>query len=96
MKDELKEKIISDFNGLKSKMYSLIDIDREEVKKAKGVNKNVVKNIRHKKFVDVLLNNKFIRQKMKRIQSKLLHRIGTLFRKFVRFRCLVLTMEDIY
>ena len=59
MKDELKEKIISDFNGLKSKMYSLIDIDREEVKKAKGVNKNVVKNIRHKKFVDVLLNNKF-------------------------------------
>ena len=29
-------------------MYSLIDVDSEEVKKAKRVNKNVVKKIRHK------------------------------------------------
>ena len=43
MKDELKGKIISKFIGLKSKMYSIIDADDEEVKKAKGVNKNVVK-----------------------------------------------------
>ena len=31
MKDEFKEKIISEFVGLKSKMYSLIDVDDEEV-----------------------------------------------------------------
>ena len=43
MKDEFKGKIISEFVGLKSKMYSLIAVDSEEVKKAKGVNKNVVK-----------------------------------------------------
>ena len=32
--------------------------------------------IRHKEFVDVLLNKKMIKHKMKRIQSKL-HKIGT-------------------
>ena len=42
MKDVFKGKLISDFIGLKSKMYSLIDVNNEEVKKAKRVNKNVV------------------------------------------------------
>ena len=54
IKDEFKRKIISEFVGLKSKMYSLIDVDNEENKKAKGVNKNVAKNIRHKEYVHVL------------------------------------------
>ena len=49
MKDELKEKMISDVIGLKSKMYSLT-----EVKKAKRVNRNVVKKIRHKEYIDVV------------------------------------------
>ena len=44
MKDEFKGKIISKFVGLKWKMYSLVNIDSGENKKAKGVNKNVVKN----------------------------------------------------
>ena len=72
MKDEFKGVAITEFVGLKSKMYSLISVDDEEVSKAKGVNKK----IRHKKFVDVLFNKKVIRHNMKRIQSKL-HRIGT-------------------
>ena len=66
MKDEFKGKIISEFVGLKSKMYSLIGVDDEEITKAKGV----------KEFVDVLFNKKVIRHNMERIQSKL-HRIGT-------------------
>ena len=72
MKDELKGRIISEFVGLKSKMYPLIGVDDEEVTKAKGVNKK----IRHKEFVDVLFNKNVIRHNMKRIQSRL-HRIGT-------------------
>ena len=72
MKDKFKGKIISEFAGLKSKIYSLIDVNDEEVTKAKGVNKE----IRHKEFVDVLLNKKVIRHNMKRIQSRL-HKIGT-------------------
>ena len=72
MKDEFRGRIISKFIGLKSKMYSLISVDDEEVTKTKGVNKK----IRHQEFVDVLFNKKVIRHNMKRIQSKL-HRIGT-------------------
>ena len=50
--------MIIEFIELKSKMYSLIDKDSEEVNKAKGVNKNVIKNIRHKEYTDVLFNKK--------------------------------------
>ena len=75
LKDEFKGKTISEFVGLKSKMYSLIAAD-SEVKKAKGVNKNVVESTIHKEFGDVLFNKKWIRYNMKRIQSKS-HRTGT-------------------
>ena len=63
MKDEFKGRKISGFIGLKSKMYSLISVDDEEVTKAKVVNKK----IRHKGFFDVLVNKKMIRHNMKRI-----------------------------
>ena len=62
MIDEFKRKKNNEFVGLKSKMCSLISVDHEEVKKAKGVNKK----IRHKKFSDVLFNKKVIRHNMKR------------------------------
>ena len=54
-------------------MYSLIAVDGKKVKKETGVNKNVVKSIRHKKFANVLLMFN-VKHNMKRIQSKL-HRI---------------------
>ena len=75
MKNEFKGRIISEFVGLKPKMYFLIAVDGGEIRKAKGVNKNV-KNIRYKEHFIILFNKKVIRHKMKRIQSKL-HRIGT-------------------
>ena len=70
MNDEFKGKQINEFVGLKSKMYSLIDADYEEVTKAKGVNNNVAIKIKYKELVDVLFNKKVIRHKMKRIQIK--------------------------
>ena len=75
MKDESKGKI-NEFAGLKSKMHSLTNADGKGNKTGKGVNKHVVKKIRHKEFVDVLFNRRVMRHRMKRIQSKL-HRIGT-------------------
>ena len=72
MKDEFYGVKIIEFIGLKSKMYSLISADDQEVNKAKGINKK----IRHKEYVDVLFNKAVFRHNMKRIQSKL-HEIGT-------------------
>ena len=76
MKDEFKGNIISEFARLKSKMYSLVDVDGKANKKAKGINRGVVKNTRHKEFVDVFFNKKMMRHRMKRIQSRL-YKIGT-------------------
>ena len=71
MKDEFKGEVVSEFIGLKSKMYSLVSVNNEEKTKAKGINKK----LKHREFVDVLFNKK-VRHNMKRIQSKL-HRLGT-------------------
>ena len=65
----------------------------KKLKKTKGGNKNVVKNISHKKCVDVLFNNKLIRHKMKKNQSNL-HRIGTY--NVCKFLFLVLMIKDAY
>ena len=46
------------------------------IKKAKGVNKNVAATISHDKYKDFLLNNKCIRHSKNRIQTKD-HRTGT-------------------
>ena len=57
-------------------MYSLIDVDGDEIKKSKEVTKNVVNDIRQKEYNNVSLNKKLISHKIKEIQSKL-HRLGT-------------------
>ena len=72
IKDEFNGIKISEFVGLKSKMYSFISVDNREINKAKGINKK----LRHKEYIDVLFNKKVVRHNMKRIQSKL-HEIGT-------------------
>ena len=66
MKDEFGGVIVIEFVGLKSKMYSMKKIDGKECNTAKGVSIATEFN----KFKDVLFNEKIIRHKMKRIQSK--------------------------
>ena len=72
MKDGFGGVIVTEFVGLKSKMYSMKKIDGKEYNTAKGV--NVVTEFN--KFKDVLFNEKIIRHKMKTIQSKK-HRLRT-------------------
>ena len=61
-----KEKIISKFVEFKSKMNLLIALVGEEIQKAKGVNKNVVKIGDIKYFFEVLFNKKVMRHKIKK------------------------------
>ena len=66
MKDISQRKIINEFVRLKSKMYSMKNIDGKESNTAKGVNIATEFN----EFKDTLLNKKVLRNKMRRIQSK--------------------------
>ena len=66
MKDELGGVIVVEFDGLKSKMYSIKKIDGREYNTAKGVSIAT----EFDRFKDALFNEKIIRHKMKGIQSK--------------------------
>ena len=72
MKDESERKITDEFVGLKSKMYSMKNIDGKESNTAKGVNIATEFN----EFKATLFNKKIIKHKMRRIQGKK-HKMGT-------------------
>ena len=58
-------------------MYFLLAVDCGEIKKAKGVDKNIVKNTIHNDIqVFHIVKKKMMKHKMKRIQSKL-NKVGT-------------------
>ena len=60
-KDEVppsvKGGIISEFVGLKSKLYSFITTQNSETKKAKGLNRNSITKINHNTYLNSLLNH---------------------------------------
>ena len=66
MKDDSEGKIIDEFVGLKSKLYSMKNIDGKESNTAKGVNIATEFN----EFNETLFNKKIIGHKMRRIQSR--------------------------
>ena len=72
MKDESEGKMIGEFVELKSKMYSIKNIDGKESNTAKGVNIATEFN----EFKDTLFNKKIIRHKMRLMQGKK-HKMGT-------------------
>ena len=82
-------KIIHEFVRLKSKMYSMKNIDGKESNTAKGVNTATEFN----EFKDTLFNKKVLRQKMKRIQSK---NINLEHARSTKNHCRVLMTKDLY
>ena len=72
MKDESEGKIIGEFVGLKSNMYSMKNNVGKESNMAKGLNIASAFN----EFKYTLFNKKVLRHKMRRIQGKK-HKLGT-------------------
>ena len=75
-KNETGGATITEFVGLKPKMYSFLVDDSSEHKKAKGINKNFVEKLTYNEYEDVLFNKKSLRHLMNVMQSEN-HRIGT-------------------
>ena len=76
-KDEACGVSITEFVGLKSKMYSYIKNDERGGKTAKGIKTNVIKNnIKHEDYRNVLLNNEQLYHKMQTIRSQK-HQLGS-------------------
>ena len=86
-----KEKIISKFVKFKSKMNLLIALVGEEIKKAKGVNKNVVKIGNIKYFFEVLFNKQVIRHKIKKFNVNYTYLELIMFIKVIH---LLFTIKD--
>lgn len=51
-------------------MHSLVTADGGGIKRAKGVDENVVDSAKHKGYNDLLFVKRLMRHNMKRIQSK--------------------------
>ena len=76
-KDEACGIPITEFVGLRSKMYSYIKDNQKGGKTAKGIKKNIIKNnIKHADYKEVLFNNKQIHHTTKTIRSSN-HQLGS-------------------
>ena len=70
-KDEACGIPITEFVGLKSKMYSYVKDNEKGGKTAKGIKKNVIKNnIKHEDYKRTLLNEEQMHHKIKTIRSQ--------------------------
>ena len=68
---------ITEFIGLKSKMYSYVKDNEKGGRTAKGIKKNVIKNnIKHEDHKNTQINNEQMHHKMKTIRSQR-HQLGS-------------------
>ena len=76
-KDEACGIPITEFIGLKSKMYSYVKDNEKGGRTAKGIKKNVIKNnIKHEDYKNTLINNEQMHHKIKTIRSQR-HQLGS-------------------
>ena len=70
-KDKACGILITEFIGLKSKMYSYVKDNEKGGRTAEGIKKNaIMNNIRHEDHKNTLINNEQMHQKMKTIRSQ--------------------------
>ena len=76
-KDESAGIPITEFVGLRSKMYSYVKDNEQTVQTAKGIKKQVIiKDIKHEDYKEVLFNNKQMHHTIKTIRSNN-HQLGS-------------------
>ena len=76
-KDESAGIPITEFVGLRSKMYSYVKDNEQTARTAKGIKKQVIrKDIKHEDYKNMLFNNEQIHHKMKTIRSEK-HQLGS-------------------
>ena len=76
-KDEACGIPMTEFIGLKSKMYSYVKDNEKGGRTAKGIKKNVINNnIKHEDYKSTLINNEQMHHKMKTIRSQR-HQLGS-------------------
>lgn len=81
MKDECNGQIMTEFVGLRSKMYSVKIAGQDAIRKAKGVKRNVVdRKLKFKDYFNCLLKEDILVGHQKNIRSKL-HEINTIDQK---------------
>ena len=86
MKDESHGLPITEFIGLRSKMYSYMKDNQKEGKTCKGIKKIVKNKITHENYRGVLFNKKQMRHTMKTIRSQN-HELGSYEINKVSFSC---------
>lgn len=88
LKDECEGRIISEFVGLKPKLYSIKYDNGDIIKRCKGLQNIIVENyIKHEDYIDVLQNEKYIVAQNRRIESKKLE-LRTIEIKKISHTCL--------
>ena len=87
-KDEAAGIPITEFIGLRSKMYSYVKDNGKNEKTAKGIRKYMIKkNIAHQDYKDTLQNNKQIYHTMKTVRS-VCHQLGSYELSKISLSCL--------
>ena len=77
MKDECAGRLIAEYVSLRPKMYSILEADGRNIKKAKGVKKSIVSaNIQHEDYEKTLSEKKTSRHGMYVLRSKGHHIYG--------------------
>ena len=82
MTDECAGRPIAEYIGLRPKMYSILEVNGDNIKKAKGVKKYVVKkHIRHNQYREALFEKTTFHHSMNVLRSERHHIYGQHFHK---------------